>query len=201
MRPRIGIRSRASAPSTATGSPPSASSFSPAGPTATATHTSDRCSGARPVDAQRSESRCQAAVWPLQSQSRRGPCDLGTAWRQVSKGLRGRPSFPPGQKRCHAVGVGRDVDGSPRDPCGGLTEFTPQLAFAAVAAVLAAGSENVAAHRLGLSHSTVEHHLANARSKVEASVLAQASSIRKTGVRGTSARASSNVPVAFSKPM
>ena len=69
------------------------------------------------------------------------------------------------------------------------------------AAVLAAGSENVAAHRLGLSHSPVEHHLANARSKVEASVLAQASSIRKTGVRGTSARASSNVPVAFSKPM
>jgi len=76
MRPRIGIRSRASAPSTATGSPPSASSFSPAGPTATATHTSNRCSGARPVDAQRSESRCQPAAWPLQSQSRRGPCDL-----------------------------------------------------------------------------------------------------------------------------
>ena len=35
-----------------------------------------------------------------------------------------------------------------------------------VAAVLDAGSEEEAAHRLGLSHSTVKHHLANARSKV-----------------------------------
>jgi DNA-binding NarL/FixJ family response regulator len=35
-----------------------------------------------------------------------------------------------------------------------------------VAAVLVAGSEKAAAHRLGLSHSTVTHHLANARSKV-----------------------------------
>ena len=35
-----------------------------------------------------------------------------------------------------------------------------------VAAVLEAGSEKAAAHRLGLSHSTVKHHLANARSKV-----------------------------------
>ena len=31
-----------------------------------------------------------------------------------------------------------------------------------VAAVLVAGSEKAAAHRLGLSHSTVKHHLANA---------------------------------------
>ena len=37
-----------------------------------------------------------------------------------------------------------------------------------VAAVLVAGSEKAAAHRLGLSHSTVKHHLANARSKVGA---------------------------------
>ena len=37
-----------------------------------------------------------------------------------------------------------------------------------VAAVLEAGSEKLAAHRLGLSHSTVKHHLANARSKVGA---------------------------------
>jgi hypothetical protein len=29
-----------------------------------------------------------------------------------------------------------------------------------------AGSEKAATHRLGLSHPTVEHHLANARSKV-----------------------------------
>lgn len=44
---------------------------------------------------------------------------------------------------------------------------------AVVAAVLAAGSEKAAAYRLGLSHSTVKHHLANARSKVGASTTAQ----------------------------
>jgi DNA-binding transcriptional regulator YdaS (Cro superfamily) len=33
-----------------------------------------------------------------------------------------------------------------------------------VAAVLLAGSEKAAAHRLGLAHPTVKHHLANARS-------------------------------------
>ena len=42
-----------------------------------------------------------------------------------------------------------------------------------VAAVLEAGSEKAAAYRLGLSHSTVKHHLANARSKVGASTTAQ----------------------------
>ncbi len=42
-----------------------------------------------------------------------------------------------------------------------------------VAAVLAAGSEKAAAHRLGLSHSTVKHHLASARSKVGAATTAQ----------------------------
>lgn len=42
-----------------------------------------------------------------------------------------------------------------------------------VAAILAAGSEKAAAHRLGLSHSTVKHHLANARSKVGAATTAQ----------------------------
>ena len=42
-----------------------------------------------------------------------------------------------------------------------------------VAAVLDAGSEKTAAHRLGLSHSTVKHHLANARSKVGAATTAQ----------------------------
>ena len=42
-----------------------------------------------------------------------------------------------------------------------------------VAAVLDAGSEKAAAHRLGLSHSTVKHHLANARSKVGAATTAQ----------------------------
>jgi hypothetical protein len=42
-----------------------------------------------------------------------------------------------------------------------------------VAAVLVAGSEKAAAHRLGLSRSTVKHHLANARSKVGAETTAQ----------------------------
>ena len=42
-----------------------------------------------------------------------------------------------------------------------------------VAAVLASGSEKAAAHRLGLSHSTVKHHLANARTKVGATTTAQ----------------------------
>ena len=42
-----------------------------------------------------------------------------------------------------------------------------------VAAVLVTGSEKAAAHRLGLSHSTVKHHLANARSKVGAETAAQ----------------------------
>ena len=42
-----------------------------------------------------------------------------------------------------------------------------------VAADLATGSEKAAAHRLGLSHSTVKHHLASARSKVGATTTAQ----------------------------
>jgi len=42
-----------------------------------------------------------------------------------------------------------------------------------VAAVLVAGSEKAAAHRLGLSHSTVKHHLANARAKVGVETTAQ----------------------------
>ncbi len=42
-----------------------------------------------------------------------------------------------------------------------------------VAAVVRAGSEKEAAHRLGLSHSAVKHHLANARSKVGAATTAQ----------------------------
>jgi DNA-binding NarL/FixJ family response regulator len=42
-----------------------------------------------------------------------------------------------------------------------------------VAAVLVAGSEKAAAHRLGLSRSTVKHHLAHARSKVGAETTAQ----------------------------
>jgi FixJ family two-component response regulator len=42
-----------------------------------------------------------------------------------------------------------------------------------VAAVVSAGSEKAAAHRLGVSHSTVKHHLASARSRVGAETTAQ----------------------------
>jgi DNA-binding NarL/FixJ family response regulator len=45
--------------------------------------------------------------------------------------------------------------------------------LAVVEAVLAAGSEKATAHRLRLSHSTVKHHLASARSKVGAPTTAQ----------------------------
>jgi DNA-binding NarL/FixJ family response regulator len=41
-----------------------------------------------------------------------------------------------------------------------------------VAPVLATGPEKAAAHRLGPSHSTVKHHLANAPSKVGAETTA-----------------------------
>jgi len=45
--------------------------------------------------------------------------------------------------------------------------------LAVVAAVIATGSEKAAAHRLGLAHSTVKHHLANARAKAGATTTAQ----------------------------
>ena len=56
-----------------------------------------------------------------------------------------------------------------RHPAGRATDREVGV----VAAVLVAGSEKAAAHRLGLSHSTVKHHLANARSKVGAATTAQ----------------------------
>jgi DNA-binding NarL/FixJ family response regulator len=56
-----------------------------------------------------------------------------------------------------------------RHPAGRATDRE----IGVVVAVLAAGSEKAAAHRLGLSHSTVKHHLANARSKVGAAPAAQ----------------------------
>ncbi len=49
---------------------------------------------------------------------------------------------------------------------GALGRATPTPRFPS-------GSEKAAAHRLGLSHSTVKHHLANARSKVGAETTAQ----------------------------
>jgi DNA-binding NarL/FixJ family response regulator len=51
--------------------------------------------------------------------------------------------------------------------------FATDREVVVVAAVPAAGPEKAAAHRLGLSHSTVKHHLANARSKVGATTTAQ----------------------------
>jgi DNA-binding NarL/FixJ family response regulator len=52
-------------------------------------------------------------------------------------------------------------------------ETATERELAVVAAVLATGSEKAAAHRLGLSHSTVKHHLASARLKVGATTTAQ----------------------------
>ena len=64
-----------------------------------------------------------------------------------------------------------------RGKAAGVRERAPARAtereLVVVAAVLEAGSEKAAAHRLGLSHSTVKHHLANARSKVGATTTAQ----------------------------
>jgi len=58
-----------------------------------------------------------------------------------------------------------------RRPGGRATDR--EVVVVVVAAVLVAGSDKAAAHRLGLSHSTVKHHLANARSKVGATTTAQ----------------------------
>jgi len=60
-----------------------------------------------------------------------------------------------------------------RRPSRRPAERATDLEVGVVAAVLVAGSEKAAAHRLGLSHSTVKHHLANARSKVGATTTAQ----------------------------
>jgi len=57
----------------------------------------------------------------------------------------------------------------PRHPSARATDHEVGV----VAAVLAAGSEKAAAHRLGLSHSTVKQHLANAMSKVGAETTTQ----------------------------
>ena len=61
------------------------------------------------------------------------------------------------------------MTGRPSRPVGRATDREVGV----VAAVLVAGSEKAAAHHLGLSHSTVKHHLANARSKVGAATTAQ----------------------------
>ncbi len=48
----------------------------------------------------------------------------------------------------------------------GAPAYATDRELAVVEALLATGSEKAAAHRLGLSHSTVKHHLAKARSRV-----------------------------------
>ena len=60
-----------------------------------------------------------------------------------------------------------------RRPSRGPSERATDREVGVVAAVLEAGSEKTAAHRLGLSRSTVKHHLANARSRVGAETTAQ----------------------------
>jgi DNA-binding CsgD family transcriptional regulator len=66
------------------------------------------------------------------------------------------------------MGRGGEAVGMRERPAGCATDREVVV----VAAVLA-GSEKEAAYRLGLSHSTVKHHLANVRSKVGAETTAQ----------------------------
>lgn len=79
-----------------------------------------------------------------------------------------------------------------RGAAAGVRERAPARAtereLLVVAAVLAAGSEKAAAHRLGLSHSTVKHHLANARSRVGAETTAQLVWIPGTAAAGARRR-------------
>jgi DNA-binding NarL/FixJ family response regulator len=61
-----------------------------------------------------------------------------------------------------------------RAPTGrGYAGRAPEREVGVVAAVVLAESEKASAHRLGLSHSAVKHHLASARSKVGAMTTAQ----------------------------
>lgn len=66
-----------------------------------------------------------------------------------------------------------------------VTRCATEREVVVVAAVLATGSEKAAAHRLGLSHSTVKHHLANARSKVGAGTTARLVWILAERLHGT----------------
>lgn len=72
------------------------------------------------------------------------------------------------------VGCGTAPDMRARARAGrGSKGTTTDRELAVVAVVIAEGSEKAAAHRLGLSHSTVKHHLANARSKAGVTTTAQ----------------------------
>jgi len=69
-----------------------------------------------------------------------------------------------------------------------------------VAAVLVAGSEKAAAHRLGLSHSTVKHHLVSARSKVGATTTAQLVWILAERLRDAKGMPADDLVDALAKP-
>ncbi len=89
--------------------------------------------------------------------------------------IRAREAMPTSPRRAADVaraGPQRITHLPSRRPAGPPARATDR-AVGVVAAVLVAGSEKGAAHRLGLSHSTVKHHLANARSKVGAATTAQ----------------------------
>lgn len=75
----------------------------------------------------------------------------------------------PARRRPARHGLGSDRPATSDLPISRATDREVGV----VAAVLVSGSEKAAAHRLGLSHSTVKHHLANARSKVGAATTAQ----------------------------
>lgn len=80
------------------------------------------------------------------------------------------------------------MSGSP--PRGGWRESqrATDREVGVVAALVADGSEKAAAHRLGLSHSSIKHHLTDARSKVGVTTTVQLVWILAPRGRSRSAR-------------
>src|SRR5689334_20980610 len=77
--------------------------------------------------------------------------------------------------RGQGLGCGGEASGvrARCDTSRGSSRVATDREVAVIAAVLVTGSEKAAAYRLGLSHSTVKHHLASARAKVGATTTAQ----------------------------
>ena len=71
------------------------------------------------------------------------------------------------------LGTGQTDRVEPGDQFGRQPQDRGPRWVGVVAAVVATGAEKAAAHRLGLSRSTVKRHLARARSKVWATTTAQ----------------------------
>jgi DNA-binding CsgD family transcriptional regulator len=90
--------------------------------------------------------------------------DVGAASASIETALASIPGHALSRARLLPARVKVMTRRSSRGAAGNTTDREVGV----VAAVLVAGSEKAAAHRLGLSHSTVKHHLANARSKVGA---------------------------------